>query len=136
MPTGYYGNSRNIVISGSPVYRFAGVVDGQFQKEKIAIAGPSQKFDFELELGIYIAGNTRYGEAVKLEDVDDLVFGFLLLNDWSGKQTPTCYLPFPDLRLAFASSQKFRKLMTAQRETFRARNLADQQALSWQNPDV
>lgn len=87
-PPGYYGNSRNIVISGTPVYRFGGVIDGQFQKESIAVTGPSQRFDFELELGVYIAGSTQYGKRVRLEDVDDLVFGFVLLNDWSGELDP------------------------------------------------
>ena len=85
MPTGYYGNSRNIVVSGTPVYRFAGVIDNQFQKETTATSGPSRKFDFELELGVYLAGNTAYGEQVRVGEVDEIVFGFVLLNDWSGE---------------------------------------------------
>lgn len=87
MPTGYYANSRNIVVSGTPVYRFQGLIDGQFQKEKPAIFGPSSRFDFELELGVYISGGNRYGEPIRPEKADDYVFGFVLLNDWSGMVT-------------------------------------------------
>ena len=90
MPPGYYGNSRNIVVSGTPVYRFHGIVSNQFQKETTATTGPSERFDFELELGVYIAGDTQYGERVKLEDADEKVFGFVLLNDWSGEFSSFC----------------------------------------------
>ncbi|KAK8244271.1 hypothetical protein HDK90DRAFT_151038 [Phyllosticta capitalensis] len=84
-PLGYYGNSRNIVVSGTPVRRFWGVTGGQFQLDGPAAAGPSQAFDFELELGVYLCGETAVGQTVKLEDVDDVVFGFVLLNDWSAR---------------------------------------------------
>lgn len=84
-PLGYYGNSRNIVVSGTPVRRFWGVTGGQFQLDGPAAAGPSQAFDFELELGVYLCGETAVGQTVKLEDVDEVVFGFVLLNDWSGE---------------------------------------------------
>ncbi|KAK8255233.1 hypothetical protein HDK77DRAFT_497988 [Phyllosticta capitalensis] len=84
-PLGYYGNSRNIVVSGTPVRRFWGVTGGQFQLDGPAAAGPSQAFDFELELGVYLCGETAVGQTVKLEDVDEVVFGFVLLNDWSAR---------------------------------------------------
>ncbi|EOD44547.1 putative fumarylacetoacetate hydrolase protein [Neofusicoccum parvum UCRNP2] len=84
-PLGYYGNSRNIVVSGSPVYRFAGVTAGQFQADGPAQSGASKKFDFELELGVYLARPSRIGQRIKLDEVDDYVFGFVLLNDWSAR---------------------------------------------------
>jgi fumarylacetoacetase len=85
MPTGYYANSRNVFVSGTPVYRFSGLIDGQFQREKPATTGRSQRFDFELELGVFLAGYNTYGKGISTEEVDDYVFGFVLLNDWSGK---------------------------------------------------
>lgn len=84
-PLGYYGNSRNIVVSDSPVYRFAGVTARQFQTDGPAESGASKKFDFELELGVYLARPSKIGQRIKLEEVDDYVFGFVLLNDWSGE---------------------------------------------------
>ncbi|KAB2571906.1 Fumarylacetoacetase [Lasiodiplodia theobromae] len=84
-PLGYYGNSRNIVVSDTPVYRFAGVTAGQFQVDGPAQAGASKKFDFELELGVYLARPSKIGQRIKLEEVDEYVFGFVLLNDWSAR---------------------------------------------------
>ncbi|KAF4313875.1 putative fumarylacetoacetate hydrolase protein [Botryosphaeria dothidea] len=84
-PLGYYGNSRNIVVSDSPVYRFAGVTARQFQTDGPAESGASKKFDFELELGVYLARPSKIGQRIKLEEVDDYVFGFVLLNDWSAR---------------------------------------------------
>ncbi|KAK7562635.1 hypothetical protein IWX49DRAFT_364745 [Phyllosticta citricarpa] len=84
-PLGYYGNSRNILISGTPVRRFWGPIDGQFQLDRVADVGASKKFDFELELGVYLSGQTAVGQTVKLDEVDDVVFGFVLLNDWSAR---------------------------------------------------
>lgn len=81
---GYYGNSRNIVVSGTSVFRFYGVIDGQFQLEMGAMSGSAERFDFELELGIFLSGGKSYGEAINVEDADDYIFGFVLLNDWSG----------------------------------------------------
>ncbi|KAH7061320.1 hypothetical protein B0J12DRAFT_647466 [Macrophomina phaseolina] len=84
-PLGYYGNSRNIVVSDTPVYRFAGVTSGQFQTDGPAQSGASKKFDFELELGVYLARPSKIGQRIKLKEVDDYVFGFVLLNDWSAR---------------------------------------------------
>ncbi|KAL1626093.1 hypothetical protein SLS54_002927 [Diplodia seriata] len=84
-PLGYYGNSRNIVVSDTPVHRFAGVTAGQFQLDGPAAAGASRKFDFELELGVYLARSTEIGRRIKLEEADEYVFGFVLLNDWSAR---------------------------------------------------
>jgi fumarylacetoacetase len=83
-PTGYYGNSRGIVVSGTPVRRFAGVIADQFQTDGPATSGPSRKFDFELELGIYISKPSEDNKPVLIDNADDHIFGFVLLNDWSG----------------------------------------------------
>lgn len=105
-PLGYYGNSRNIVVSGSPVYRFAGVTAGQFQADGPAQSGASKKFDFELELGVYLARPSRIGQRIKLGEVDDYVFGFVLLNDWSG-QSPFSFSFFPPLALTYLFPSPF-----------------------------
>ncbi|OBT64190.1 hypothetical protein VE03_06876 [Pseudogymnoascus sp. 23342-1-I1] len=83
-PLGYHSNPRSIIISGTPVSRFIGPIEGQFQTEMAARVGPSEQFDFEVELGIYI-GRESSGEAVGVEEADDYVFGFVLLNDWSAR---------------------------------------------------
>lgn len=56
-----------------------------------AINGPGNIFfhqshfdrlDFELELAIIIA---KKGKNIKIEDADDYIFGFMIMNDWSAR---------------------------------------------------
>ncbi|KAF4626813.1 hypothetical protein G7Y89_g11341 [Cudoniella acicularis] len=84
-PLGYYSNSRSIVISGTPIYRFTGMTDGQFQADNVAVVGQAEQFDFELELGIYIGKTSKRGQPIEISKADDYVFGFVLLNDWSAR---------------------------------------------------
>lgn len=92
MPTGYYGNSRGIVVSGTPVHRFTGLTAGQFQREVPATLGPSKNFDFELELGIYISKPSEAGKPIPIAEADEHIFGFVLLNDWSGLSLRSYFL--------------------------------------------
>ena len=56
-----------------------------------AINGPGEiyfhknhfdRLDFELELAIIIA---KKGKNIKVEDADDYIFGFMIMNDWSSR---------------------------------------------------
>ena len=40
------------------------------------------RLDFELELAIIIA---KEGKNIKVEDADDYIFGFMIMNDWSAR---------------------------------------------------
>lgn len=84
-PLGYYSNSRSIVISGAPIYRFVSMTDGQFQADSMAAVGPAEQFDFELELGIYVGKESKRGHPIAISEADEYVFGFVLLNDWSAR---------------------------------------------------
>lgn len=84
--------------------RFRGLISGQFQNAAAAVLGPSAQFDFELELGVYISKPSKPGKPIDIADVDEHVFGFVLLNDWSGKYSlvqfrsfSTCELLLPRL---------------------------------------
>jgi fumarylacetoacetase len=47
--------------------------------------GPSQRLDYELELGVFIGtGNTR-GIPIPAADAEAHIFGMCLLNDWSAR---------------------------------------------------
>lgn len=41
--------------------------------------------DYELELGAVIGKPVSCGEGVSATDAGDYIFGFVILNDWSGK---------------------------------------------------
>ena len=49
---------------------------------------PTKKLDYELEVAAFIGQATTMGERVKLTDAEDLIFGLVLVNDWSGKSLP------------------------------------------------
>ena len=81
MPIGYNGRASSVVVSGSDVRR----PWGQIKPDADAppIFAPSRKFDFELELGA-IVGQPSDG-MVSVQQADDMIFGYVLLNDWSAR---------------------------------------------------
>lgn len=41
--------------------------------------------DFELEMAFFIGGPpTNVGDRISVQNADDHIFGFVLMNDWSG----------------------------------------------------
>lgn len=46
--------------------------------------GASKAIDFELELGVVVGKPLERGKTLKASEADEHVFGFVLLNDWSG----------------------------------------------------
>jgi fumarylacetoacetase len=88
--TGYAGRCSSIKISGTPVRRPI----GQFWEDHMAamkgenkriIHGPSRRMDYEMELSAVIGKPVPYGETVKANNAGEHIFGFVMLNDWSGK---------------------------------------------------
>ena len=81
LPIGYNGRASSVVVSGTPVRRPWGQL-----KPPGAEAphfGPSRRFDFELELGAVIG--TRSEGMVSVAEADAMIFGYVLLNDWSAR---------------------------------------------------
>jgi fumarylacetoacetase len=81
LPIGYNGRASSVVVSGTDVQRPLGQL-----KPPAADAphfGPSRRFDFELELGA-IVGRASAG-MVSVAEADDMIFGYVLLNDWSAR---------------------------------------------------
>jgi hypothetical protein len=47
---------------------------------------PCRGMDFELEMGIFIGGApTELGEPVTMAEVEDHIFGLVVMNDWSAR---------------------------------------------------
>lgn len=93
-PIGYHGRSGSIYVSGTNIERPAGQYYGtkiQENGEKEVVFGPSKALDYEVELGVVIGALTRPGQRVSAIDADEHIFGFVLVNDWSGKMV-TSYL--------------------------------------------
>jgi fumarylacetoacetase len=86
LPVGYHGRASSIVVSGTPIRRPNGqILLDPAAELKQPITGPSRKLDFELELGCFIARPNEAGEAVGVDEADDRIFGYVLLNDWSAR---------------------------------------------------
>ena len=41
--------------------------------------------DFELETAFIVGANTALGESVSVNDAEEMMFGMVLLNDWSAR---------------------------------------------------
>ena len=83
LPIAYNGRTSTIVVSGTPIP----VPKGQVGR------GPGQPpdytacetLDYELELAIIIGPGSEAGRPIPVDEAEDHVFGFALLNDWSAR---------------------------------------------------
>lgn len=105
LPVGYHGRASSIVVSGTPIHR----PSGQFRPQPGAAQpgfGPSQRLDFELEMGFVVGKDTTMGQQVSTDDADEYIFGMVLFNDWSARDIQAWeYVPLgPFLGKSFAST--------------------------------
>lgn len=49
------------------------------------MSGACQNLDFEVEFGVVIGRASQMGTAVGVDQAEDHIFGFVLLNDWSAR---------------------------------------------------
>ena len=83
LPIGYHGRSGTIVLSGTPVRRPLGQRPARDPADRGPTFGPSQRLDFEAEVGFVIGvGSAR---PVPVSEFAEHVFGVFLLNDWSSR---------------------------------------------------
>lgn len=81
IPIGYNGRASSVVISGTDVRRPWGQLKGP-NDDKPRWA-PCARFDIELEMGA-IVGTPSDGP-ITVQEADDNIFGYVLLNDWSAR---------------------------------------------------
>jgi fumarylacetoacetase len=83
LPIGYNGRASSVVVSGTPVQRPWGQVKGPDEAEPRF--APSARFDIELELGAVVGLPSTSGRPVTVAEADAMIFGYVLLNDWSAR---------------------------------------------------
>jgi len=50
------------------------------------VFGPSKLMDFELEMAFFVGGPTPpMGVPISMDNVEDHIFGMVLMNDWSSR---------------------------------------------------
>ncbi len=81
IPIGYNGRASSVVVSGTPVTRPWGQVKGP--DEALPQFAPSARFDLELELGAIVG--QRSSGMVSVAEANEMIFGYVLLNDWSAR---------------------------------------------------
>ncbi|RMH43430.1 MAG: fumarylacetoacetase [Alphaproteobacteria bacterium] len=83
IPIGYNGRASSVVVSGTDFRRPWGQIKGpEFESPILA---PSRRFDFELEMGAIVGQPSRFGHPVTVAEADEMIFGYVILNDWSAR---------------------------------------------------
>ncbi len=83
MPIGYNGRASSVVVSGTEVRRPWGQLKGP--EFDLPIFAPSRRFDIELEIGAIVGQASEHGLPVTVAEADAMIFGYVLLNDWSAR---------------------------------------------------
>jgi fumarylacetoacetase len=81
IPIGYNGRASSVVVSGTDIRRPWGQLKGP--DDAMPRFAPCARFDLELEMGA-IVGQPSEGP-VSVDEADDMIFGYVLLNDWSAR---------------------------------------------------
>lgn len=83
LPVAYHGRSSSIIPSGQPVVRPYG--QALRSGASTPSVGPSERLDYELELGAFIGPGNALGERIAVDAAEPHLFGLVLLNDWSAR---------------------------------------------------
>ncbi|HZE55432.1 MAG TPA: fumarylacetoacetase [Bradyrhizobium sp.] len=104
MPIGYNGRASTVVVSGTKVRRPRGQLKPPSAEHPGF--GPCKRLDFELEMGAVIGQPSPMGEMLTEAQAEAMIFGFVLLNDWSARDIQQWeYVPLgPFQGKAFATS--------------------------------
>ena len=104
IPIGYNGRASTVVVSGTPVRRPRGQLKPP--GAEMPSFGPCRRLDFELEVGVVIGQPSAMGEMLTEAQAEAMIFGFVLLNDWSARDIQQWeYVPLgPFQGKAFANS--------------------------------
>jgi fumarylacetoacetase len=83
VPIGYHGRSSSIVVSGNVIHRPNGQTKTP-DADKPSF-GPSRSLDYETEIGFFVGRGNDLGRPIPINEAEDHIFGFCLLNDWSAR---------------------------------------------------
>ncbi|MEQ7922209.1 fumarylacetoacetase [Xanthomonas sp. WHRI 1810A] len=104
VPIAYHGRASTLCVSGTPVKRPNGqtLAPGS----EVPAFGPSQRLDYELEVGVWIGPGNKAGEPIAIAEAEQHIAGFCLLNDWSARDLQAWeYQPLgPFLSKSFATT--------------------------------
>jgi fumarylacetoacetase len=104
MPIGYNGRASTVVVSGTRVKRPRGQLKPP--TADVPSFGACKRLDFELEMGVVVGQASKMGEMLTESQAEEMIFGFVILNDWSARDIQQWeYVPLgPFQAKAFATS--------------------------------
>ncbi len=104
IPIGYNGRASSVVVSGTDVVRPNGQT--RAPDSEMPVFGPSMRLDIELEIGAIVGRPSALGQPLTVAEADEMIFGYVLLNDWSARDIQAWeYQPLgPFQAKAFATS--------------------------------
>ena len=104
IPIGYNGRASTVVVDGTEIRRPLGQIKPP--DATAPIFGPSRRLDIELEFGAVVGLPNAMGQPISVAQADDMIFGYVLLNDWSARDIQAWeYQPLgPFQSKAFATS--------------------------------
>lgn len=104
IPIGYNGRASSVVVSGTDIIR----PNGQTKAPDADTPsfGPCKRLDIELEMGAIVGTSSELGQPITVAEADEMIFGYVLLNDWSARDIQAWeYQPLgPFQAKAFATS--------------------------------
>jgi fumarylacetoacetase len=83
LPVAYHSRASSVRVSNIAVTRPSGQRKGA--EGSAPSFGPSQRLDFELELGAFVGTASELGRGVPVGQAANHIFGYCLLNDWSAR---------------------------------------------------
>jgi fumarylacetoacetase len=83
IPIGYNGRASTVVVSGTDITRPNGQTKAP--DAEMPSFGPSKRLDIELEMGAIVGSASQMGQPVTVAEADAMIFGYVLLNDWSAR---------------------------------------------------
>jgi fumarylacetoacetase len=104
LPVAYHGRVSSVVVSGTSILRPSGQIQDQSgQKPSFR---PSERLDYELELGFFVGPGNNLGQPIGIEKAKEHIFGLCLVNDWSARDIQKWeYQPLgPFLAKSFATT--------------------------------
>ncbi len=83
IPIGYNGRASSVVVSGTDIVRPNGQTKAP--DAEMPSFGPTKRLDIELEMGAIVGTGSDMGQPITVDQADDMIFGYVLLNDWSAR---------------------------------------------------
>ncbi len=104
IPIGYNGRASTVVVSRTEIRRPLGQT--RPPGTDAPVFGPCKRLDIELEFGAVLGRGNAMGQPISVAEADEMIFGYVLLNDWSARDIQAWeYRPLgPFQAKAFATS--------------------------------